>query len=315
MTRYRERYQEIYNLLSRAELQRGSEGLEEFSGPDLFRYDTDLWLGFYTHDGIMSALERYGFFADLNRLGFEDFYLETRTDDPDEHMLRLWSTRPALSEPLVELVVRRDFIRPQSPLSERLANKPLPVLTVEWLLLQNPLAEFRQERLPLPGQHYPGLGVGGQVLEILRNTCKRLNLAGIATVPSYFHNAVFYSEEFRHFDPYWQGAFLALCRDVIPKCGGSVAVSSWALYWRMVRDTLKDDPPVPFAWFQELMINAFDPDLKAYFADRHYLKDVQQGLTDHSFVVFEEAIKQTMARKGLLPLDQERLEAWVRKEI
>lgn len=315
MTRYRERYEEIYNLLTRAELQRGSEGLEELSGPDLFGYDSDRWLGFYTADGLHTAFERYGFFSDLNRLGFEAFELETRTDDPDEHLLRLWSTRPKLDDPLVELVVRRDFLRPQAPLAQRIEVTHFPVLTVEWLLLQNPLAEFRADRLPLPGQHHPGLGVGGQVLELLRNACHRLNLSGIATVPSFFHNAVFYSEEFKHFDPYCQGVFLALCRDIIPRCEGSVAAASWALYWKMVRNTLQNDPPEPFPWFQEVMLNAFDPILKEYFAHKDYMREVQQGLKEHHFIVFEEALRQTMERKGLKPLDSQRVHSWLENEL
>lgn len=311
MTRYRERYQEIYDLLTRVELQKGSQGLDELSAaPDLFGYDTDLWLGFYTREGLEMAFERYGFLTDLHRLGFEDFRLETKTDDPDEHMLRLWSVRPEVDEPLIELVVRRNFLRATDELAERVEHEFIPVLSVEWLMLQNPVAPFSPRRPPLPGQHHPGLGVGSQVLEMLRNVCLRLKLGGITTVPSYFHNAVFYSNEFRHFDPHCQGAFLAMCRDVIPRTGGSVAAASWALNWKMVRNLLNEDED-PYPWFQELMVMPLAEPLQRYFSAREYQRDVQHSLTHHSFEVYESALRQTLEAKGIMPLKPERVRQWV----
>ncbi len=311
MTRYRQRYQEIFRVLSRAELQKGSEGLQQMEAlPDLFGYESDLWLGFYTAEGLEHALQRYGFFTDLHRLGFEQFRTEIRMDDPDEHMLRLWSTRPAADAPLIELVVRRSFIRPTAELAERLATEYLPVLNVEWLLLQNPLATFDAMRPPLPGQQYPGLGVGQQVLELLRNVATRLQLAGITTIPSYFHNAVFYSTEFKQFDPTCQGAFLALCRDLLPRTNGSVCATSWALKWKMVRNQLQN-PPEPYLWFQDLMFAPISDQLKAYFADSSYRADVQQSLMQHQFVLYEKALQQSLEARGIIPLDFEKLGQWL----
>lgn len=311
MTRFRQRYEDIFRVLSRSELQKGSESLQDIEAlPDLFGYESDLWLGFYTAEGLEHALQRYGFFTDLHRLGFEKFRTEIRMDDPDEHMLRLWSTRPVAEVPLIELVVRRNFIRLNDELAERLATEYLPVLNVEWLLLQNPLTTFDAQRPPLPGQHFPGLGVGQQVLELLRNVATRLQLAGITTIPSYFHNAVFYSTEFKHFDPTCQGAFLALCRDILPITQGSVCAASWALNWKMVRNQLQQ-PPVPYPWFQDLMFAPISPPLKAYFADHSYLHEVQQSLTQHNFMLYEKALRQNLEARGISPLDLQKLQRWL----
>lgn len=311
MTRYRQRYEDIYRILSRTELQKGAEDLRDLETlPDLFGYESDLWLGFYTAEGLEIALQRYGFFTDLHRLGFEQFRTEIRMDDPDEHMLRLWSTRPYADVPLIELVVRRNFIQLSDELTDRLSTEYLPVLNVEWLLLQNPLAKFDAERPPLPGQHYPGLGVGPQVLELLRNVATRLQLAGITTIPSYFHNAVFYSTEFKQFDPTCQGAFLALCRDLFPITNGSVCASSWALNWKMVRNQLQD-PPAPYPWFQDLMFAPISPSLKAYFADHSYLHDVQKSLTEHQFMLYTKALQQNLEARGIVPLDTQKLNKWL----
>ncbi len=310
MTRYRDRYEDIYQQLTRAELQRGSDGLAELvAGPELFERGTDRWLGFYTLDGLDIALEKYGFYRDLAALGFDDVRIEVRTDDPDKHLLRLWSKRPEVTEPLVELVVRRDFLRPASELSKRVKNSHLPVLTIDWLLLQNPCARFQPERPPLPGQRYPGLGVGAQVLEMLRNVCRRLDLAGLANVPSYFHNSLFYSEEFRHFDPRWQGAFLALCRDLKPGGRFSIAAASWATHWKLLRDRNAEDSE--FSWFQQLMLYPLSESLIGYFDDSRYRREVQKGLRSHKFGVDEDRLKNKLEETGIEPFDPDKLSAWL----
>lgn len=307
MTRFRERYQQVYSSLTRADLQKGSEGLAELSaGPDLFGYDSDLWLGFYTHEGVRTALEKYGFNSDLEALGFDETRVEIKTNNPDQHLLRVWSEKPSCDEPLVELVVRRDFLRPYSELADQLTDSHIPVLTVDWLLLQNPTAGFTEERPPLPGQEYPGLGVGAQVLELLRNVCLRLKLAGLATVPSHFHNALFYSAEFRHFDPHWQGAFLALCRDLMPAVRNSVTAASWGLHWKMIKN--RNDPDTPFGWFQQLMIAPISELLSDYFASHWYQRQVQKSLTEHDFEVFDRALERNLATRGLEPFDRDKLD-------
>ncbi len=310
MTRYRDRYQQIYSSLTRADLQKGSEGLAELSaGPDLFGYDSDLWLGFYTKEGLRTALEKYGFLVDLADLGFSDFRLETRTDNPDQHLLRIFAEQPSCKEPLTELVVRRDFLRPYSELADYLTDSHIPVLTVDWLLLQDPRAKFTAQRPPLPGQRYPGLGVGAQVLELLRNACLRLNLAGLVTVPSYFHNALFYSAEFRYFDPFWQGAFLAACRDVMPAVENFVPAASWALHWKMVKN--RNEPDRPFSWFHQLMLIPVSELLEDYLDGRWYKQQVQKSLTRHDFEIFKDPLRRNLASRGIHPFDQEKIDEWI----
>ena len=309
MTHYRDRYDDIYNSLSRAELQRGSRGFDDLvAGPDLFEADTSLWLGFYTEEGLDLALEKYGFYRDLARQGFDDVRIETNTSDPNKHLLRLWSADDEIGDPLVELVVRRDYLHPHSELADRVTTSRIAVLTVDWLLLQNPTAQFDAARPPLPGQRFPGLGVGAQVLELLRNACRRLGLAGLANVPSFFHNAFFYSQEFRHFDPRWQGIFLALCRNLLPGSRMSIAAASWAVHWELVRRHA-DDRPTP--WFHELMLYALDDKLRAYFDDSPYRREVQKALKNHRFEVDESELSQQLRERGIEPFDPTKIELWI----
>jgi hypothetical protein len=308
MTRHRKHYEEIFPQLSRAELQKGAEGLAELSlGPDLFGTETKRFLRFYTAEGVEIALRKYGFFADIEQLGFQDLRIQIDTSDPDEHLLRLWAQQTSVSSPLVELVVRRSFLRPQNELAERFVATHVPVLTVEWLNLQNPRARFTAERPPLPGQSHPGLGVGAQVMELLRNVCRRLQLGGIVTIPSYFHNALFYSEEFYHFDPRRQGAFLALRRDLLPDQGSSITAATWALKWKMVRDC---NTGKPFVWFQDLMVNPISDELSSYFDAPAYRDEVQQALQSHRFELFEAPLDRALQARGIVPFDAEKVAAW-----
>src|SRR4029078_3473466 len=79
-----------------------------------------------------------------------------------------------------ELVVHR----------ERRTIPGFELLSVDWLLLQNPREPFREQRPKLPGQLHPGLGLFEELVALLVVACERVGLAGILVTPSQFHLAV-----------------------------------------------------------------------------------------------------------------------------
>lgn len=299
MTEYRDRFARVYDSLSRLELQKGPHGLDELGLEDLFGRRDDRWLGFYTPDGIRTALDRYGLFADLAQLGFTQTEIDVRTDDPDEHILRIFSHEPPLQDPLLELVVRRGTLEPKHELRGRIEGQFLNLLQIEWLLLQNPTLEFDAKRPPLPGQHFPGLGIGKQVMEILRNATRRLKLDGLVTVPSYFHNAFFYSEEFFYFDPHFQGRFLASCRDVLPQTQSNVGSASWAYLWNLIQDAHNQ----PVEWFHAAQVCPISPRLEAYFAAPEFDREVAETLSQVELHVDRDALRQRLQHCGVHPFD------------
>lgn len=310
MTNLRKEFREVFRSLSRVELQKGADGLEDLGARDLFDYSTDLWLGFYTEEGIEIALERYGITEDVIARGFDGLRIDVQVDDPEEHMLRIWSVGPTCDEPLIELVVSRDILHLDPPLDEALGQQFAPVLTIEWLMMQNPVADFGSGRAPLPGQQHPGLGVGIKVMEILRNICLRLDLAGLVTVPAYFHNAAMYSSEFRYVDAQYEGVLQALLRDILPELDGSLPAASWAIKWNMVVDKLADENE-PFEWFHEAMLCPVSDEFKAYFTSDDFLEEVHEVSTNHKFRVFTEALEETLESKGITPFDRQKITAWL----
>jgi hypothetical protein len=109
----------------------------------------------------------------------------------------------------------------------------LSFLVVRWVSLQDPLGRFAPDKPRLPGQRYPGLGLGRVVFERLLAWATAWGKDGLLNLPEYFHNAVFYSAMFRFLAPARQGRFEALRRDL---AGLHVAEASAAVEAGRVRE-------------------------------------------------------------------------------
>ncbi len=138
------------------------------------------FLDFYTRHGLELIFERAGFLDRLRDLGFPHPTVALQLDDPGGHTLRVFGG-PDRRELLVELRLRRD----------RRSLPGLELLSVEWLLLQNPRAPFDAGRPRLPGQSHPGLGMLNEVVAMLQVACERLHLDGLIFVPSEYHVAAY----------------------------------------------------------------------------------------------------------------------------
>jgi hypothetical protein len=187
--------------------------------------------------------------------------------DADRHYL--FVDAPAAdgtSHRLIELVVRRDTMLPAPPTGMPALPGHIEVLTVDWLLLQNPTAPFSPDRPRLPGQKHPGLGVGWRVLALLGRAVARLGLAGLVTVADHLHNAEHYARELPFFDPAYAGRLRAILAVLREQEKLSVAQASWAMEWGLVRDSA--DQVV--GWRGEAQVWAEADPLVAYFGSPTY---------------------------------------------
>ncbi len=201
-------------------------------------------LGFYTPFGVELALDRYGVTAALRARGYAGTRVELDPSEPSRQTLRV-RTDDAARRLLVELVVGEKSL------------PPYRLLSIESLLLQDPLARPTASRPLLPGQAYPGLGCGRNVIGMLAAEAERLGFDGLAYVPAYFHTAERGRGLFRFLDPATEAALLAI-KD---------AAASRPLLeaTRFVDGGLLIDERTgePFVWRPSTMVLPLSPALKA----------------------------------------------------
>lgn len=136
------------------------------------------FLSYFSRHGVELLLERFGVLDQLRVRGFEHPTVELDLTHPVGQTVRIFAG-PQRDELLMELRVNRD---------SRLV-RGCELLVIEWLLLQNPRAEFGPYRRPLPGQSHPGLRMLKEVFGWLVMVAEVLELDGIGYVPSHYHVA------------------------------------------------------------------------------------------------------------------------------
>jgi acetoin utilization deacetylase AcuC-like enzyme len=170
------------------------EDLSSLGGP----HRPQRMLGFYSRQGLEFALERAGLLDRIRSLGFERPLLELDVDNPAGDTVRLYGD-PEKRELLIEVRVRID----------RRSLPHMSLLSIEWLLLQNPRARFTPERPQLPGQTHPGLGMLHDIIALLVLVCDRLQLDGLIFVPSQYHVASHGRKTMRFLKPEDEGLYRA----------------------------------------------------------------------------------------------------------
>lgn len=278
MTRYARQYRSIARALSRMELARSSMD-DAFGIDELGLLDKNAgrrWLDFYGDEGLRLALDRYGIEREVRHRGYLGMELETRAHD-DRHTLLISGRTAADPEGpahrLVELVVRRDRLIPHEVPGLPALDTAYDALTVDWLLLQDPQARFTPERPRLPGQEWPGLGIGERVLELLYLIVQRLELGALVTVAEHLHNAILYARELPFFDPAHGGRLRALEDLLLGREGLSIAQASWAMEWGCVRGA--DDAVLK--WKGEAQLRAFAPTLQEWIRGTAHQEAVQRA--------------------------------------
>ncbi|MBZ0113323.1 MAG: histone deacetylase [Thermoanaerobaculia bacterium] len=148
------------------------------------------FLDYYTPHGIELALEINGVLQRIRDLGYAAPQVDLDLDSVPGETLQVWG-EPERENLIIELRVRRDH----ASLPDR------ELLFVEWLLLQHPKGQFSATHPRLPGQVHPGLGMLKDALALLVVISDRLELDGIAFIPSHFHLAAQSHQRLRFLDP------------------------------------------------------------------------------------------------------------------
>jgi hypothetical protein len=221
----------------------------------------DLFLDRLTVAGLERELEAAGIYDQLAARGYSGFTLEVGRVER-EHRARLLAA--GVSAPLMELRVSDMTCVPKDPLLRARGVEVLYLLAVHWLSLQDPRAEFSPGRPALPGQTYPGLGIGRRLLSRLMAWAYDWGKDALVNYPAYYHNAVLYSRLFRFLSPKREGKMDALRRDLE---GLSVTEASWAIEKGRV---LEEPPGRVLRWKPSEMVAPLTRVLKGHMKSSEY---------------------------------------------
>lgn len=251
--------------------------------------DEELFLNFYSLSGLEMALERYGFLDNIRNQGFSDLRLSLYRAPEGYDILRLQAVE--CTPPLVELVAQ---VGPLPDAGQHLVDTGRrPFLHVRWLRMQNPLRQAPAERPLLPGQDFPGLGLGRHMLALLQLICVRMDLDGIVAVPERLHNAALYFRRFLFLDPLLQGTLVAILRD----CRRHRLTE---LAWGMEIGALYDlEARKPFRWLPSEQVLARQGRAREYLNSALYRRRAHQEMSRRHFrltggdLALEDAITST----------------------
>lgn len=236
------------------------------------------FLNYFSAHGIELVLERLGILDQLRVRGFDHPTVVIESGHGVGQTLRVYGG-PDREELLVELRVSRD--------QRRLPG--LEVLVVEWLLLQNPRADFGPFRRPLPGQKHPGLGLLKEVLGSMVVVCEMLDLDGIYYVPSSFHVAAQSRRLVRFLEPEDEARFRVFAQGLEPLslAAASRAVSSGQVVDGATGRTLE--------WQASPMVLPVSPRLKERVFGDDYERRVQTAVAE---LHIEPTVITTADREG-----------------
>lgn len=292
------KYWEIAKRLTGAQLQKQNEEGNIISENDLFNLNIgkrghNLFLGYYSLEGIKLALEKYNIIEELNEKGFKNLVFELDTNDPYVHRLSIFNENKSKKNMLIELVLKKYNIIIDMPFDTDYNGKHFETIAIEWMCLQNPYGNFTKERPRLPGQQNPGLGVASKAVELLMLMAWRLNLCGLVNTPDHYHNAYLYSRIFYYLNPDHQAILMALSRDLSTY---PLDIVAWAIELGAVYDLIEEKP---LKWVIGKQVVPLSNDLNDLFNSKEYKNVVKQKMNTYKFKLDVDEYNHVKNKRGI----------------
>ena len=292
--RLKEKLIEISKFISGAEIflkRRGRRGFspsESISEEDLVGLEgikhSEKFLGSYSIEQIKHTFAKLGLFDELKKRGFDNFIVRLNTSDPFKHRVAVYFDSVKKDKLLGEFVSRVHYLEVNTPEVPKFNNRTIKTLYIEWLMLQNPLGEFTVEKPQLPGQRYPGLGLGHEVFSLIAKTAQRLDCQAILNVPDQYHNATLYAKNFLYLNPYNEGLLQALSRDLSGKW--KIGEISKAFDRKCL---IKTETNKPFEWFTGKQLTPLNRNLYEYFKTDYYVNLKRKAMEENHVTIDEKA--------------------------
>lgn len=257
----------IYHGIPDASWKSDDRSMEELvSG----RGGARLFLGHYAEEDIREVFGRYSIQDTLERLGLEKYRITMDASNPDAQELKVHLVREGAvgrhlrdreKALIAEVILREAVLAPNEALDKK--ARSCPYLVIQWICLQNPLAEFDPKSL-LPGQRFPGLGAGQKVLRMFEALINRLHLEGIVNRPEFLHNALMYSRVFEFVNPEVQGRLRALKKQL-------GHLNLWQIAWAAEKGyVIEDGVRRRFRWYQSEQVWANCESMVRFFESSFY---------------------------------------------
>lgn len=244
-----------------------------------------LFMGKYTLPQIETALERFGILPRIRDLGYKNIEVDFKPRNVFEHRLTIRTRDQGASDDLLgEIVVKEGRFNPdvhyfpERPLGE------MNLIFIEWMLLQQPGVSFDTQCRKMPGQNWPGLGIGRAAMDLLHWVSTHTGKDGIMNFPEFYHNGLFYSEKFFFYNPKKQAELLAINRD-LTAMGWPIGDISFAAYFDCILDLVNHKP---YRWTAQEQICPVSNKLSEYFAHPNYAGQVHAHLKNLSFGLDEK---------------------------
>jgi len=256
---------------------------DDFFNINIGKRGDNLFLGYYSLRGLQIIFEKYHIFKKLEKQGFRNIHISINTEDAYKHKLLLKNIEQNREEKLLELVIRRDFCEIKMPFESHLNGERYETIVIEWMKMQNPRKEFPKNRPQLPGQEYPGLGLGSETIELLILASRRLGLKGIINIPDHFHNAFLYSKIFCYENPSDQAKLKAIIRDTKNYTLHEVA---WAIENELLIDYATGKA---FKWFISKQVFPLERDWAKLYKSRAFLNEINKRADRYKYFIKKQS--------------------------
>ena len=242
------------------------------------RKGSTLFLGQYSLTEAQAVLGKKSFFRESRKRNLWPLEYDLDSSQDPLQRLRIYFQEKRPERVIVDLKIRKGRYWPKDKTVLGYSFSEYKCLILEWLTLQNPLLSFSPQRPRLPGQLYPGLGLGKKVVDIFAYLARLSRLDAILAFPAYFHNAVLFSRFFRFVNPAKEAEILA-----IRKAFSDIPFKQLA--WVVHLNCLKMENGEVYEWKSEEQVIALHRSLRDYFDSKPYREAMKQALRAHSFSV------------------------------
>lgn len=297
MTRVDPRFEAISRRLTMLELMDpGPNAPPEGSESPFAR--AQRFVATYSEAGLRTAIREFGLDEKLRALGIPHFELRITEEDPFRHRLEVLLDDDALDDRHI-MDMRLHLSRVGLPGVDERAD----VVVVEWLLMQNPRGAFTAERPRLPGQRYPGTGLGRDIAQMLMLLCRRVQREALITIPERFHLAELYRRAG------WLPVNLEEEHALADVLHATRSLSLPARAWAVERGLVRDADGVPFSYHPHERVLPVSERLDHALAPGGFLLLKEVLRPSRAFSVDVEALRQSLRDDPVDGLDADAIEA------